>query len=480
LSEVLLIVDVCHNQDGGSTGRERDWSEKRVAVLGLARQGKALVRYLAERGADVIVSDRKTAVELVEERQELAGIDVIFEFGGHTAELLDGTDLLCLSGGVPVDLPLVQQALEKGIPLSNDSQLFLEACPALVVGITGSAGKTTTTSLVGRMAAANFEGKKRRAWVGGNIGQPLIKDLPSIRSDDLVVMELSSFQLELMSSSPGVAALLNLTPNHLDRHKSMDIYTAAKTRIFEFQGREDTAVLGREDAGSWSLREKVRARLMSFGLDELEAGDGTYVANGAVRLRMDEEDIEICALETIELRGEHNLLNVLAACSISAAAGISPESMALGVLGFRGVPHRLEYVRSLNGVDWYNDSIATAPERAIAAIQAFDEPLVLLAGGRDKDLAWDEFAALVCERVSHLILFGEAAEKISRAIDEQRKRACDVRVQIFPQLEPAVRAAASVAEEGDVVLLAPGGTSFDEFKNFEERGEHFRGWVEQL
>jgi UDP-N-acetylmuramoylalanine--D-glutamate ligase len=473
-------VDVGHHWDRGMIRRERDWTGQRVAVLGLARQGKALARYLTERGADVIVSDRKAVKELVEERQELADLSIEFEFGGHTAELLNETNLLCLSGGVPIDLPLVQQALKEGIPLSNDSQLFVEACPAPVMGITGSAGKTTTTSLVGRIAAAHFEGTERRAWVGGNIGQPLIVDLPSIRPEDLVVMELSSFQLELMTSSPDIAALLNLTPNHLDRHKNMEAYAAAKTRIFEFQDRAGTAVLGRDDAGSWSLRNKVQGRLFTFGLSEFEVGEGTYVAKEAVRLRTNTEDTEIFSLETIELRGEHNLLNVLAACSIAAAAGISPQAMAAGVRGFRGVPHRLEFVRKVHGVDWYNDSIATAPERAIAAIQSFDEPLVLLAGGRDKDLVWDEFAALVCDRVSHLILFGEAAEKISKAIAEQRKTDCEVSVQIVAQLEQAVLAAAKVANAGDVALLAPGGTSFDEFKNFEERGERFREWVERL
>jgi UDP-N-acetylmuramoylalanine--D-glutamate ligase len=480
LSEVHLTVDVGHSQDRESTRRERDWTGQRVAVLGLARQGKALARYLAERGADVIVSDRKAAKELVEERQELADLSVEFEFGGHTTELLSNTDLLCLSGGVPVDLPIVQQALEQGIPLSNDSQLFVEASQAPIIGITGSAGKTTTTSLVGRMAAAYFEGTERRAWVGGNIGQPLIVDLPRIRPNDLVVMELSSFQLELMTQSPDIAALLNLTPNHLDRHKTMETYTAAKTRILEFQDQAGTTILGRDDAGSWSLRSKVQGRLFTFGLSEFEVGEGTYVAKNAVRLRVNKEDIEVFTLETIELRGEHNLLNVLAACSIAAAAGISLSAMTAGVRGFRGVPHRLEFVRRVHGVDWYNDSIATAPERAIASIRSFDEPLVLLAGGRDKDLAWDEFAALVCDRVTHLILFGEAAEKISVAIANQITTGCDLSLQIVPKLEQAVMAAAKVANEGDVALLAPGGTSFDEFKNFEERGEHFRKWVERL
>jgi len=463
-----------------SAGRVPEWKGKRVVVLGLARQGVALTRYMSGQGAEVVVSDIQPAEALVEARHELSGLPVEYVFGGHPPALLERADLLCLSGGVPADLPLALQARERGIALSNDSQIFLEACPSPVIGITGSAGKTTTTALVGRMAAAQFEGTERRVWVGGNIGRPLLADLPAIGSEDLVVMELSSFQLELMTTSPQVAAILNLTPNHLDRHRTMEAYIACKARILAYQMEEDVAILGREDADAWALREMVIGKVISFSQSEPDEEDGAYIAQGAIRLRIGADDLTICPVGAVELRGEHNLLNVIAACALAAAAGLSPDAMSEGLRGFRGVEHRLEFVRRVRGADWYNDSIATAPERAIAAMRSFDEPLVLLAGGRDKDLPWGEFAAIVRQRVDHLILFGEAAEKIAQAVENASGERGPLSIDICAGLEAAVQQAAWVAEPGDVVLLAPGGTSFDEFKDFAERGERYRTLVEVL
>jgi len=411
--------------------------------------------------------------------QELSNLPVDFVLGGHPPTLLYEANLLCLSGGVPADLPLAQQAREQGIPLSNDAQLFLESCPAPVIGITGSAGKTTTTTLVGRMASAELQDQQRKAWVGGNIGRPLLNDLPQMKPEDLVVMELSSFQLEIMTASPHIAVILNVTPNHLDRHKTMAAYMEAKARILHDQSGDDWAVLGRDDEIAWSLRDQVQGRLMSFGWDAPQ-GDGTYLAEDVIRLRLDGEDVALCPAQAVELRGRHNLLNVIAACAIAAAADISAQAMQAGVRGFQGVEHRLEFVRRVGGVDWYNDSIATAPERAIAAIHSFDEPLVLLSGGRDKDLSWDAFAELACRRVRHLILFGEAVEKIAAAIERQGGEDCAVQVDICDDLTQAVSLAAQVANAGDVVLLAPGGTSYDAFKDFAERGERFRELVNSL
>lgn len=456
------------------------WRDRRVVVLGLARQGKTLARYLARRGADVVVSDLKPAERLVRECEELSDVPVRFVLGGHPPTLIDGADLLCLSGGVPADLPLVQQARRKGIPLSNDSQIFLESCPAQTIGITGSAGKTTTTALVGRMAAAHLAGSGRRAWVGGNIGRPLLADLEDIRAGDWVVMELSSFQLEIMTRSTRIAAVLNLTPNHLDRHHSMRAYTEAKARLLDYQEADGEAVLGREDPGAWGLRSRVRGRLWSFGLSPLTHGRGTYVADGSIWLRSDEGEQPVCPLQALRLRGQHNLLNAAAACAIAAAAGFSPHSMEAGIRDFPGVPHRLEFVRRVRGADWYNDSIATAPERTMAAIRSFHEPLILLAGGRDKDLPWDDLARLICQRVDHLVLFGEAAPKILRAVQAAWSGERPYSIEVSQGLRGAVEMAAWRAEPGDVVLLAPGGTSFDEFIDFEDRGDHFKAWVHDL
>jgi len=427
-----------------------------------------------------VVSDLKALDVLAGEREELDDLPIEFVLGGHPPELIEGADLVCLSGGVPADLPLATQARARGIPLSNDSQVFLEACPAATIGITGSAGKTTTTALVGRMAEAELAGSGRRAWVGGNIGRPLLADLYAMRREDWAVLELSSFQLELMSVNPRVAAVLNLTPNHLDRHHTLEAYTAAKVRILTFQKPGDVAVLGRDDAGAWALRSCVRGRLLGFGWEPPSKGEGTYLAKDQIWLRLEDRQVPICPIAKVQLRGMHNLMNVTAACAIAAGAGFSPQAMEAGIRGFTGVPHRLEFLRQVNGVDWYNDSIATAPERSMAAIRAFDQPLVLLAGGRDKDLPWEAFGDLVCRRVDHLIVFGEAAGKILQAVQAARVGDRPFTLEVRPGLETAVQTAARVAEPGDVVLLAPGGTSFDEFTDFVDRGERFRAWVEAL
>lgn len=466
----------------------RVWEGKKVVILGAARQGVALARYLAGHGARVLLNDQRPCEALASARQALSGLPRIeWVCGGHPFEVLDGATLVCPSGGVPLDLPIVVEARRRGIPLSNDSQLFLEAAPCRVVGITGSAGKTTTTTLVGRMAQSFAPGADvpGRVWVGGNIGSPLIAVLDRMAPEDLAVMELSSFQLEIMDRSPQVAAVLNVTPNHLDRHGTMEAYSAAKARILDFQGTGDVAVLGRDDPGAWGLAPRVRGRLLSFGLHEPPGEqEGSFVDAGDLCLKARTpagrfETRRLMAQADIPLRGEHNQRNVLAACAVGAAAGLPDEALRAGVLGFEGVPHRLQWVRRWGGADWYNDSIATAPERALAAIQSFDEPLILLAGGRDKDLPWGAFAAVVRRRVKHLVLFGEAAGLIEAAV----RGAAAGRLPEITRcagLQAAVQAAAAQVEPGDVVLLAPGGTSFDEFVDFEERGLCFAQWVNEL
>lgn len=467
-------------QAGDRKGREGKWSGRRIVVLGFGRQGQALARYFSERGATVVVSDRKPAQAFKAQRPHFEGLPVEFVFGGHPPELLEGADLLCLSGGVPADLPLAQQARTLGIPLSNDSQLFLESCPARVIGVTGSAGKTTTTALIGRMAAAQYRTREGRAWTGGNIGRPLLLDLPDISEDDLVTMELSSFQLELMTCSPEIALVLNLTPNHLDRHKTMKAYKEAKAHILQFQQAGDVAILGRDDPGAWSLRGRVRGRLLAYSLEPLADMDGAYVEDGRIWVRLGGAAQPVLAVETIKLRGGHNLSNAVAACLAAAAAGVSLEAIRTGVRGFTGVPHRLEFVRSVEGVDFYNDSIATSPERAVAAVRAFEGPIVLLAGGRDKDLPWSPFVEIVCRRVRRLILFGEAAQKVRTAVEAYHGPCGLEAVEQVQEFDAAFRAAVRAAKPGDVVLLAPGGTSFDAFPDFEARGERFRELVRSL
>jgi len=457
-----------------------NWNGKRVLILGAARQGLALARWLSVHGARVTLSDMRTADELQIARESLAEYQIDWALGGHPLELLDFADRLCLSGGVPLTLPIVTEAIKRGIPLSNDSQIFMEIAPCKTVGITGSAGKTTTTTLVGRMAKNTYGNK---AYVGGNIGDPLISYVDDMKANDIAILEISSFQLDQMTISPNVAAILNITPNHLDRHGTMEAYTAAKSRILEFQSKEDAAILGRDDKGAWNLRNKVNGKIYTFSLHELDEGlNGTYLHDGVLKLRDGNVRLTLMPRQKVLLRGDHNVLNVLAAFAIGHAAGFGVDAMLEAVEDFRGVSHRLEFVRELRGVCWYNDSIATAPERSMAAIRAFDEPIVLLLGGRDKDLPWEDLMQLASERVDHLVLFGEAAEKIQKTVTSlgASRRAKRFSVSQAEHLHEAVVKAAEVAEHGDVVLLSPGGTSYDEFKDFAERGERFRAWVQEL
>jgi UDP-N-acetylmuramoylalanine--D-glutamate ligase len=447
-----------------------DWKEKKIVVFGAARQGIATAAYMARHGARVVMTDARS--EAPEARAALADLSIEWQLGAQPFALLDGAALLSLSGGVPIEDPLVLEAVRRNIPVSNDSQIFMEAAPCRVVGITGSAGKTTTTQLAGRMLKAMEGQGVRKVWVGGNMGNPLLADVDEMQADDLAVMELSSFQLEQMTIAPHIAAILNLAPNHLDRHPTMDAYVAAKARILDFQGADDIAILNRDDSRSWPLAERANGRVWYFSRSELAAGQqGAFVRGGQIWLRDGRGERSLLPLAAIELRGEHNVMNVLAACAIAGAAGATPAAMLAGLSGFHGAPHRLEFVRNVNGVDYFNDSIATAPQRAEAALLSFDQPLVLLLGGRDKGLEWERLAQLAAERARAVVLFGEAAQTLQ---------------PLFPQavlagsFDAAVRQAVQLAQPGDVVLLAPGGTSFDEFKDFEARGERFRQLVNEL
>lgn len=455
----------------------KNWTNTHVLILGAARQGIALARWLARRASHVTLSDSRPAEAFASAQASLADLNVSWALGGHPLELLEETDVLCLSGGVPLTLPIVREAVKRGIPLSNDSQIFMEVAPCKTIGITGSAGKTTTTTLVGEMAKLMYG---KRAFVGGNIGDPLINYVDEMTAGDLAITELSSFQLDQMTISPNIAAILNITPNHLDRHGTMEAYIQAKARILDFQSASDIAILGRDDAGAWNLRDRTKGKLFTFSLRDLEEDlNGAYLQDGLLSLRDGFAYVPLLLREKVQLRGDHNIANVLAAFAIGHAAGFKLDAMLEAVEEFRGVPHRLELIRELNGVRWYNDSIATAPERSMAAVHAFEEPIVLLLGGRDKNLPWGDLARLVCERVDHLVVFGEAGEMIQKIVaGVGGERGVDIRRA--KTLKEAVALAAEVAFAGDVVLLSPGGTSFDEFKDFAERGEAFRTWVREL
>ena len=460
---------------------------KRVVVFGFGRQGTALARWLPTVGAEVVVTDSRSAKELGLRRRDYPGLR--FYMGGHPDEVLIGARCICVSGGVPLDLPILREARERGIPLSNDAQLFLERCPAPVVGITGSAGKTTTTALVANIVAeAGY-----KVWRGGNIGNPLIEDLPRIRAADIVVMELSSFQLELMSASPRVAAVLNLTPNHIDRHGTFEHYTAAKANILRYQRATDVAVLGWDSPVSQALEQVVAGEQLAFSLYDM-VPDGAFMLGSRLLVAgsasYDMGPHVVCERDEIPLRGDHNVLNVLAACAITGGMGlaidrpgVTPDLMRKSIRSFQAVAHRLETVREVGGVTWVNDSIATAPERLLAALSSYEESLVLLIGGADKDLPWEAAIQFALRKARHIIVFGEdgakqVASKVMKLFENMRVG--DDQLSRVQTLDEAVERAADVAQAGDIVLLSPGGTSYDAYEDFAARGAHFRQLVSEL
>lgn len=466
-----------------STSGSLSLNGKHVLVLGMARQGKALGRWLPSQGAKVTLSDQRDAGDLADDLLEfILESDVKFALGGHPIELLDEADVVCLSGGVPVDLPIVQAAYEREIPVTNDAILFMERCPAKVIGITGSAGKTTTTSLVGEMGKQSG----RKTWVGGNIGNVLLDDLDSISPDDLVVMELSSFQLEIANVSPHIATLLNVTPNHLDRHRTIEAYAAAKSHIFRHQSPDDILIYGRDNILASTLADMSPGQRAAFSVMSL-VSDGACMVGRRLVINGNCSPTGlskiICNRDEVKLPGTHNLSNVAAACAIAGAADISPEAMREAILNFKGVPHRLEIVDVINNITWVNDSIATSPERVIAALNSFDRPIILLAGGRDKDLPWSDLAKLATQRCKSVICFGEYGPQIAKHITHAQRYTLSGTLRstnTVTDLKAAVEMASKVADDGDLVLLSPGGTSFDAYEDFSERGEHFRKLVKRL
>ena len=448
---------------------------RQVLVIGFARQGQALARWLPTVGARVIVTDKRAPDDIDVDLRRFP--QVKFALGDHPFTLLDGTHLVCVSGGVPLTLPIIEEAMRRQIPVTNDAQLFLERCPAPVIGITGSAGKTTTTTLVGEM----LKTAGITTWIGGNIGNVLLDVMMGIRPDHQVVMELSSFQLELAFTSPPIGAILNVTPNHLDRHITMENYMRAKANVIAHQNVGGAAILGRDDPGSRSFETLVNGDLLWFSMREI-VPDGAFLVGSRLTIAglatPDDSPHIICESNEIPLRGEHNVLNVLAACAIAGVAGVPPEAMRETILKFKAVPHRLETVRELDGVIYVNDSIATAPERVVAALNSYNEPMILLAGGADKKLPWGDMIALALYKTRHIIAFGRDGDIVIETVKKLGGSAEHVtRVET---LEEAVQLAAKLAQSGDVVLLSPGGTSYDAYQDFAARGEHFRQLVMAL
>ena len=435
-----------------------------------------MARFMVKRRAKVTVSDIKNESQLAGAVRGLAGLPIDYALGGHPPEILE-TDVVFVSPGVPREIPILTEAVRRGVRLSSETSLFFDLCPAPIIGITGSSGKTTTTSLVGEILKAHG----LRTFVGGNIGSPLIDVVEQIGPGDTVVMELSSFQLENLKQSPRIAAVLNLSPNHLDRHSSMDDYVTAKKNILLYQTDEDFAILNADQEATRNLSELCAGSVLYFSRSH-QVSSGAFVDGGQITIRTEGRERAICHIAEIKLRGPHNQENVLAACAIAGAAGATAEAMRAAVTSFQGVEHRLQPVGRVNGVDYVDDSIATSPDRTMAALNSFSEPIVLLAGGREKHLPLRPLAALILEKVRALILFGEAAPLLEEAVLQAQSERPEREFPILrsESMKEAVALAAGVAEPGDVVLLSPACTSFDMYTDYAERGDHFASVVQEM
>jgi UDP-N-acetylmuramoylalanine--D-glutamate ligase len=457
---------------------ESDCHGQTVVILGLAREGASLARHFLARGARVMVTDSAPADRL-RGRMESLPDTVEHHLGGDHPDLVTAADRFFVSPGVPPNNPVYRAALAAGLAAESMTTLFFSLCPAPIVGITGSSGKTTTTSLIGHILRT----AGRDVAVGGNIGDPMLDLLPQINPNTAVVLELSSFQLEIMRQSPHIALITNISPNHLDRHETMERYIAAKRPIVAFQGDQDYVVLNAGDPSAAGFRAATPAEPHWFGW-ELPVPRGATVSGQYIELAGGCCRQRVLPIDRIPLLGRHNVENVLAACAVAAILEVAPESMAEAVRTFRPPAHRLEVVGERAGVRYVDDSIATSPDRAVVALQALTAPIVLIAGGRDKQLPWDEFARTVVERARALILLGEAADQIQAAVTAQLEcrsgRLSVERIVRADSIAEAVNRGSALARQGDIVLLSPACTSYDMFTDYEERGQAFARAVEAL
>ena len=450
-----------------------DVNGKRVLVVGLGKSGIASAQFLATRGARVTVSDTRTQTELKTQIPALLDRGIAVETGGHGERTFRDQDLIVVSPGVPSDLPQLARARAQGIPVIGEIELAAHFLKGKVVAITGSNGKTTTTTLCGDLIASSSQ----RTLVGGNIGTPVILLVDDSTAETVNVIEVSSFQLETIETfHPHIAVVLNITPDHLDRHGSMEKYTAAKARIFENQTASDYSVLNLDDAGSAGLQSRTRARLCWFTRKQQLTGDktGAFVRDGEISFRSGGRDEQIMPVSEISLKGAHNLENVLAAVAVGRLCGCDAVSIRNAVRKFKAVEHRLQHVGTIAGVEYYNDSKATNVDATIKAIESFPGNIHLILGGKDKDSDYTLMNHLLRERVKRVYTIGAAEEKIRSHVESA--------VEVLPcrTLDNAVERAHDLAQQGDVVLLAPACSSFDQFENYEHRGRTFRSLVERL
>ncbi len=445
-----------------------------VMGLGLFGGGVGVVRYYSRQGARVLVTDLRRSDSLADSVAELSGEAVEFHLGGHRESDFTDADLVVVNPAVPWDNPFVRLARDRGVPLESELNLFFKLCPAPIVGVTGTNGKTTTAHLLGAILDRAARRRGTRAWLGGNMGRSLLLEAEAIRPEDQVVLEISSFQLDNLASlgrGPHGAILTNLRPNHLDRHGTMEQYAAAKASILRFQKPGDFAVLNADDPefGRWG--DRVRGTTAWFSRRSTPAR-GAWLDGDRLTLVKEGRMVPVLARSEVVLPGAFNVENLLAAFAAAQEMGAEPDEMAAVARAFRGVEHRLQLVCEAGGVRYYNDSIATNPDSTIAALDAVRGRIVWIGGGSDKGIPFDELAAAIADRGLRLaVLVGATAPAIEQALRAVGERCPPIsRAAAFDE---AVTLAHQAAAPGDAVLLSPACASFDSFRNFAERGRRF-------
>lgn len=449
-----------------------DIKDKKVLVVGIARSGIAVAKFLVGKGSVVVLTDKKSLAELTNTLQNIpvGSVEII---AGQYPEITPGSyDFLVVSPGVPLTIPPIQRAFELGLPVVSELELAYWYARSPIIAITGTNGKTTTTTLLGEI----FKRARVHTCVGGNIGLPLVLEVEKYGPEDVIVAEVSSFQLECIEKfKPKVSVVLNFSPDHLDRHGNMDNYITAKARIYENQEPGDYTILNYDDSRVAALGTKTPGKVIFFSRQH-KLEEGIFVDNGNIILKLGATAVKVCRTKDVFIKGPHNLENALAAVAAASVLGVSAEVIGRTLRDFRGVAHRLELVAEIEGVKYVNDSKGTNPDASIKALEAYDEPIVLLAGGRNKGSDFTKFAQKVKEKVSTLVILGECKAEIKDAVSKTGFTA----IYDAKDFDEAVRIAARMSETGQIVLLSPACASWDMFKDFEERGERFKEVVSSL
>lgn len=455
-----------------------NFKNKKVTVMGLGLfgGGVGVAQFLARQGARVTVTDVRTATELSPSVKQLEGLPISYKLGGHCDEDFVNADMVVVNPAVPRDSRFIRIARDNQVPMDSEINIFFQLCPAPIIGITGSNGKSTTTTLTGKILQQQTQ---RTAWVGGNIGKSLLLHLEKIQPSDIVVLELSSFQLEDLrnaQTSPHISAVTNISPNHLDRYPGMIEYIQAKKGIVAYQKPSDYTILNYDDPELRRWEKECKGNVLWYSTKN-RLSDGAYIDGNSIVLSVKGKTATIPCVSGIKIPGVHNLQNILAASCAAYLANAHEQHIENTITTFPGLEHRLELVRQINGVQYYNDSKATTPESAMAAVTAFQSPVILIAGGYDKGSDFEEFAGVCAKYTRTVILIGKTAKKIQELIIRKGGRNETPSIFTSSTFREAFQQAIAIANSGDVVLLSPACASYDMFLNYEERGRQFKDMV---